>query len=181
MSASSGTRVYFGSELPEYISEQHVREHFSRFEPHIVSIELVCDEKTQDFGFITFSSFSSAQLAVKDLDNSTLLGKHKIKLNIDAQEQTMAPVPMTTLTELPFPMGTELPSPIVAEGEGVKANVPTGSKGIDHFSTLVKSEYFAEITETVNHTFLWNGSGKEIFLVGSFNNWKKIPVTTSDK
>lgn len=30
----------------------------------------------------------------------------------------------------------------------------------------------------VRHTFQWDGGGNEIFLVGSFNGWEKIPVNT---
>ncbi len=30
----------------------------------------------------------------------------------------------------------------------------------------------------VNHIFQWDGGGKEVFLVGSFKRWEKIPVIT---
>ncbi len=29
------------------------------------------------------------------------------------------------------------------------------------------------------HIFQWEGGGREVFLVGSFNNWAKIPVNSS--
>ena len=36
-------------------------------------------------------------------------------------------------------------------------------------------------SQSVQHTFQWDGGGREVFLVGSFNNWEKIPVTTPSR
>ena len=70
-------RVFFGSKLPEYTTEHHIREHFREFAPNIRNIELVCDEKTNKFkgyGFIFFSRNKVAQEAIRALHLSTLFG-----------------------------------------------------------------------------------------------------------
>ena len=70
-------RVFFGSKLPEYTTEHHIREHFREFAPNIRNIELVCDEKTNKFkgyGFIFFSRNKTAQEAIRALHHSSLFG-----------------------------------------------------------------------------------------------------------
>ena len=36
---------------------------------------------------------------------------------------------------------------------------------------------FLHAMAVVHHIFQWDGGGKEVFLVGSFNGWEKVPVT----
>jgi RNA recognition motif-containing protein len=69
--------VFVGPKLPDYTNEQNIKEHFSNFAAHIVSIELIRDKHTKQFkgfGFIVFSSTAAADAAIRDLNRSTLLG-----------------------------------------------------------------------------------------------------------
>lgn len=45
-------------------------------------------------------------------------------------------------------------------GEGVRGHTPTG---------LVEADPVME-----RHIFVWDGGGRDVYLMGSFNNWRKI-------
>ena len=67
-----------GSKLPDYITGQHLKEHFKQFEDDMVN-SMVCREKdtmkSKGYGFITFTSSAVAREAMLTLQGSLLRGK----------------------------------------------------------------------------------------------------------
>ena len=82
-----------GSNLPKYTNQQHLRDHFGKFEPDITKIELIRDRSTnkcKGFGFITFSTHEVAISAMKALNHSHLLGMCiRVNLRKNSIEQSM--------------------------------------------------------------------------------------------
>ena len=67
--------------LPDYITRQHITEHFKEFKKHITNSRIIRDRatnKSKGFGFITFSSKASAQAALRKLNGSKLHGKFEL-------------------------------------------------------------------------------------------------------
>lgn len=92
--SSNPCRIFVGSGLPTYINEQHIREHFNRFEKDIIRVDTIKDKETKKpkgFFFVTFKSLASAEMAVQNLHHSLLLGEHRIKVEkqrIQPQQST---------------------------------------------------------------------------------------------
>ena len=80
---------------------------------------------------------------------------------------------------------------IAGKPEGAECNTvvmkkDTDSKQDDHNDPsishpLQEQNSFNLVTThgsgSIHHIFQWDGGGKEVFLVGSFNGWEKVPVT----
>ena len=90
---SGGCKLLFGFKLPEYTNEQHIRNHFKKFESQITNVELIRDKRTNQFkgfGFVTFSSDESASMAKRALNRSNLLGVH-INVNFPKATKKVTP------------------------------------------------------------------------------------------
>ena len=87
--STASRRVFVGSNLPEYTNEQHIREHFVKFEKRIENIDLIRDRNTKQFKgfcFVRFSSAASAQAAIRELNHSTLLGM-RIRVSLEKSNE----------------------------------------------------------------------------------------------
>jgi RNA recognition motif-containing protein len=86
-SDSSNTTLYVGvfdSKFPNYVNSGHLRKHFSEFEHTIENAMIVRDmqtKQTKGYGFVTFTSHASAEVAMKKLRGSKLHGKFKLFIN----------------------------------------------------------------------------------------------------
>ena len=72
--------------MPRFVRERHLKDHFKDLSDDISHIRLIHDKETKRFEghcFITFRSQESAQLAVNKYNKSLLLGKFKLKVEID--------------------------------------------------------------------------------------------------
>ena len=72
--------------LPDYITRQHITEHFKEFKKHITNSRIIRDRatnKSKGFGFITFSSKASAQAALQKLNGSKLHGKFELVIEYE--------------------------------------------------------------------------------------------------
>ena len=101
-SDSKNSRLYFGSKLPSYTNEQHVREHFKKYSSNITDVELVRDKQTGEFkgyGFISFSNANSAGKA-KRAHQSNLLG---VSIKVYFENKKMPVKQPETLQTLPNP------------------------------------------------------------------------------
>ena len=59
-------------------------------------------------------------------------------------------------------------------GRGRRRRGRGGGRGGENAGALDLTEPYMQ-----PHIFQWEGGGKEVFLVGSFNNWTQIPVNNS--
>lgn len=67
--------VYVGSNLPPNVTENVIKTHFKKFEPHIQRLVLIKDPKTKQskgFAKVTFTSLQAAQTAIEKLHKSKL-------------------------------------------------------------------------------------------------------------
>jgi len=90
--------LYVGSKLPEYMNEQHLRDHFGMFSSAISKVELIRERHTKifkGFAFITFTSHGVALTAMNALNHSTLLGI-RIQVSFD-QRKAIPVIPQTGL------------------------------------------------------------------------------------
>ena len=101
--------------LPDYVSSQHLTEHFKEFKEHIINTRIIRDratKKSKGFGFITFSSKGSAQGAIYKLNGSKLLGKFELLVEYEqGKREELRP----GKRRLPTPASTSLASPDSAE------------------------------------------------------------------
>ena len=75
--------ILVGSRLPNYLNKDHIQKHFSEFKDAITNIEFKVDKSKRGcFVLITLKSSSSAMKAVKRYNHTSLLGKHKIKVEL---------------------------------------------------------------------------------------------------
>lgn len=86
VSSASGEfcKVYVGSNLPDFVHNGHIREHFKAFRSDISNVQVIKDpqtKKTRGYAFITFSSQEVAGKAIKSLNDSLLLGKFRLKVS----------------------------------------------------------------------------------------------------
>lgn len=77
------SKVYFGSNLPSYITEKYVREHFAKhgFGHSVTSVTMFYCSRThrsKGCGYVTFTSPERAQEAIQKLNGSILLGDHRL-------------------------------------------------------------------------------------------------------
>ena len=82
---SESCRVFVGARLPEYVTEQHIREHFREFSHAISKVDSVRDKHTnasKGYFFVTFQTEAYANMAIRTLNQSLLLGKHKLKVEL---------------------------------------------------------------------------------------------------
>ena len=113
-SATDPCRVFVGSGLPSYINEWHIREHFHNFVHEIVRVDTIKDKTTQKskgYFFITFKSQASADMAVEMLHHSSIMGKHRVKVEIQRSAQPL-------VVESPHSAHVDL-------GLAIPASVPT--------------------------------------------------------
>ena len=108
-------KIFVGSHLPDFITTEHIHEHFKEFEEAIVSYEMVRDETTnrsKGFGHITFTSQRKAEEATSKLNDSKLWGRFPLTLgfvtsgqkqhNQQWSPQTHSHSPRTTAKALPL-------------------------------------------------------------------------------
>lgn len=72
-----------GSQLPDYITGQHLREHFEQFEDVIVDSKVQRDKdtmKSKGYAFINFTSSAAASEAMQILQGSLLRGKFSLNI-----------------------------------------------------------------------------------------------------
>ena len=77
--------VYVGNNLPPSVTENDIRKHFKKFEPHIQKLVLITvkDPKTKRYAKVTFISLQAAQMAVEKLHNTQLpQSKYRLVVNI---------------------------------------------------------------------------------------------------
>ena len=82
---SESCRVFVGARLPEYVTEQHIREHFHEFSHVISKVDSIRDKHTnasKRYFFVTFQTEVYANMAIQTLNQSLLLGKHKLKVEL---------------------------------------------------------------------------------------------------
>ena len=178
VSKSEPCRVFFGSKLPEYTNEQHIREHFVKFEKRILKIELIRDKRTNQFkgfGFITFSSSASAKAAIQALDQSILLG---IRIRVSLEKSKQVPsIPQSSVLPgpvlppyVPPPSGhvnapSQGDSESLSDVESVTSDISTSSDKIKvlvhsrpKFSKAVSNrkfrQHFKEFESGINHAFI---------------------------
>ena len=73
-----------GSQLPNYITGEHLKQHFVQFEDYIVNARVWRDKdtmKSKGYAFITFTSSAAASEAMRTLQGSLLRGKFPLTLN----------------------------------------------------------------------------------------------------
>ena len=71
-----------GSKLPDYITGQHLKQHFEQFEDDIVNARVWRDKdmKSKGYAFIDFTSGAAANEAMRTLQGSFLRGKFPLNL-----------------------------------------------------------------------------------------------------
>ena len=155
-SKSGSCRVYVGSKLPEYTNEQHIKDHFHKFAARIENVELIRDRRTNQFkgfGFILFSSPACAQAAVRDLNQSTLLG---VRIRV-APDNSSTPLP---------PVNPSMADPDdESDTESVSSNL---SDYADKFKVIVHSHpKFPNVSNKVfrNHFREFQSSISKAFVV----------------
>lgn len=98
---SDSCRVFVGAGLPKYVNEQHIREHFHEFNQVITKVDSIRDKQTnasKGFFFVTFKTEAYANMAIQKLNQSLLLGKHKLKVERQKSHPNIVPSPnMPTL------------------------------------------------------------------------------------
>ena len=80
---SDSCRIFVGAGLPKYVNEQHIQEHFHEFSHAITKVDCIRDKQTntsKGYFFVTFKTEASANMAIQRLNQSLLLGKHKLKV-----------------------------------------------------------------------------------------------------
>ena len=98
----AATDVYVGNNLPPSVTENDIKMHFRKFEPHIQKVILIKDSKTKQskgFAKVTFISLQAAQMAVEKLHNTQLpQSKQRLVVNIWKPKKETDEVP-TSLTK----------------------------------------------------------------------------------
>ena len=75
--------VFVGPVLPNYINRAHIQAHFREYKDTITDIQFKGDRQRRGCHvLLTFKSSSSAMRAIDGYNHTSLLGKHKIKLDI---------------------------------------------------------------------------------------------------
>ena len=72
-----------GSKLPDYITGQHLKQHFEQFKHIIVNSSVQREKdtmKSKGYAFINFTSSTAASLAMQTLQGSLLRGKFPLKI-----------------------------------------------------------------------------------------------------
>ena len=72
-----------GQKLPDYITGQHLKQHFEQFEHVIVNSNVQREKdtmKSKGYAFINFTSSTAASLAMQTLQGSLLRGKFPLKI-----------------------------------------------------------------------------------------------------
>ena len=77
------SKVYFGSNLPSYITERYISEHFAKhgFSDSVASVTMFyCSSthRSKGCGYVTFTSAKRAQEAIQKVNGSFLLGDHRL-------------------------------------------------------------------------------------------------------
>ena len=94
---SESCRVFVGARLPEYVTEQHIREHFREFNHAISKVDSVRDKHTnasKGYFFVTFQTEAYANMAIQTLNRSLLLGKHKLKVELQKSHANSSALPI---------------------------------------------------------------------------------------
>lgn len=117
--------ILVGSRLPNYLNKGHIQKHFAEFKDVITHIEFKGDKSKRGcFVLISLKSSNSAMKAIKRYNNTSLLGKHKIKVELykplpssmscpDVDESTseIKPYALTTADEKqPCPLSQTCPN-----------------------------------------------------------------------
>ena len=75
--------ILVGSRLPNYLNKGHIQKHFVEFKDAITNIEFKVDKSKRGcFVLITLKSSSAAMKAIKRYNHTSLLGKHKVKVEL---------------------------------------------------------------------------------------------------
>lgn len=94
---SESCRVFVGARLPEYVTEQHIREHFREFSHAISKVDSIRDKYTnasKGYFFVTFQTEAYANTAIQTLNHSFLLGKHKLKIELQKSHTNSSTLPI---------------------------------------------------------------------------------------
>ena len=80
----------WNSKFPNFVNNKHLETHFSDFSEHITSARIIRDRSTHEtkgYGFVSFTSATEAEKAMKELRSTKLLGK--FSLYISHQKSTL--------------------------------------------------------------------------------------------
>ena len=99
------TDVYVGNNLPPSVTENDIKMHFKKFEPHIQRVLLIKDPKTKKskgFAKVTFTSLQFAQRAVEKLNKSLLPQcKQRLTVNIWGAKKETDEIPPSPTKSIP--------------------------------------------------------------------------------
>ena len=161
-------RVFFGSKLPPYTNEQHIKDHFRNYAASILNVELVRDRRTKEFkgfGFIVFRNAGSAQAAISALDRSILLGV-SIRVSLDKSQEKSVPPPSlfdpVQSSQDPADLSdTEsVSSNFSTQGDKIKVIVHSRPKLPDIPNKVFKS-HFKQFNHGISHAFIARNNEKQ--------------------
>jgi RNA recognition motif-containing protein len=93
---SESCRVFVGARLPEDVTEQHIRKHFREFSHAISKVDCIRDKRTnasKGYFFVMFRTEAYANMAIRSLNQSLLLGKYKLKVELQKSYPNSSTMP----------------------------------------------------------------------------------------
>lgn len=75
-------KIFVEGNLPQNINREHLQKHFIEYKDAITNIELKSEKRRNRFALITLKSPSSARRAIDRYNQTSLLGKYKIKVDM---------------------------------------------------------------------------------------------------